>query len=235
MLVKLMRHLGVKNIDILQHLMPGDEDNILVRADKTPNSTGARTVGIDPGIDANLHSITKDISSGVIKAFYVLEDDIANSPEFSKVSSKLDFLIVHASNENTITSQADVVLPCSTYAEKHGTFTNFEGRVQRIRPAVATVEQDRSLDGFSMSRLDKFGAHNDRWMKGAKRDARPSWRILMNVANALGAKWKYASAQDVFDELAAQHEAFKGMSYARIGSRGMMLRTRTPASATVRQ
>ena len=104
---------------------------------------------------------------------------------------------------------------------------NFQGRVQRIRPAVVTEEQDRALDGLSMSRLDKFGAQNDRWTKGTKRDARPSWRILASVGNALGARWKYASAADVFDEMSAVLPAFKGMSYVKLGSSGMMLQVRT--------
>ncbi len=227
LLVKLMNHLGVKKIDVLQHVNAGDEDDLLLRADKTPNSTGARSVGIHPDADSNLASIIKDISSGTIKALYVLEDDIAALPELAKVLPKLDYLIVHASNENATLAEADVVLSCSTYAEKHGTLTNFQGRVQRIRAAVATVEQDRALDGFAMSRLDKFGAHNDRWTKGAKRDARPSWRILASVAYALGAKWKYTSAEDVFNELAVQNDAFKGMSYMRLGLRGTMLKKKT--------
>ena len=226
-LVKLMHHLGVKKIDILQHVIPGNEDELLLRSDKTPNSTGARSVGIHPDADADLQSILRDINAGIIKVLYVLDDDIAALPSVAEALPKLDFLVVHASNHNATTAEADVLLSCSTYAEKHGTYTNFQGRVQRIRPAVATAEQDRALDGFSMSRLDKFGAHNDRWMKGAKRDARPSWRILTSVANALGAKWKYGTVEEVFNELASQNEAFKGMSYMRIGSRGMTLKTKT--------
>ena len=234
MLVKLLHYLGVKKIDVLPHIKLGDEDDLLLRADKTPNSLGARQVGIKPDANANLQSIIKDIANGTIKVLYVLEDDVAAVPVLAEALPKLNFLVVHASNQNATTHEADVVLSCSTYAEKHGTFTNFQGRVQRTRPAVATAEQDRALDGFSMSRLDKFGAHNDRWMKGAKRDARPTWRILASVANALGAKWKYATAEDVFNEIASQIEAFKGMSYMRIGSRGMTLKMKTEIPAAVR-
>jgi NADH-quinone oxidoreductase subunit G len=224
MFVKMMQHLGVSKFDIAEHIKTGDEDTILLRADKTPNSTGAREVGIAPNADANINAIIKGIKEGSVKALYVIDEDIAAIPAFAEVLSKLDFLIVHASNENETTKIADVVLASSTYAEKHGTFVNFQGRVQRIRPAVATAEQDRALDGFSMSRLDKFGAHNDRWTKGARRDSRPTWRIILGVVNALGAKWKYASAEEVFNELASGNESFKGMSYLRIGSQGMMLK-----------
>ena len=74
-----------------------------------------------------------------------------------------------------------------------------------------------------MSRLDKFGAHNDRWTKGPKRDARASWRIVESVAGLLGSKWKYATAEDVFNEMAATLDAFKGLSYMRLGSHGAKL------------
>jgi NADH-quinone oxidoreductase subunit G len=229
--VKLMHLLGVNKIDVLPHVLPGDEDDLLIRADKTPNGLGMQLVGMHLASASDLQTLAHNINSGTIKALYVLDDDIASNPHIAKVLSKLDFLVVHASKENGTTMEADVVLSCSTYAEQHGTFTNFQGRVQRIRPAVATAELDRALDGFAMSRLDKFGAHNDRWMKGVRRDARPTWRILTNVANALGAKWKYSSAEEVFDEIASQIEAFTGMSYMRIGNRGMMPKTKTKTEA----
>lgn len=227
--VKLMQHLGVQSVDLMEHAVVDDQDEILIRADKTPNTTGAREVGVKPpAAGAGLQSILKGIHEGAIRALYIIDDNIAADPLVAEALSKLDILIVHAWNENETTLIADVVLPSSTYAEKHGTFTNFQGRVQRIRPAVATVDQDRALDGFAMSRLDKFGAHNDRWTHGAKRDARPTWRIITGVANALGAKWKYNSVEDVFAEMTMTIPSFKGMSYLRLGSRGLLLNRKTP-------
>lgn len=230
--VKLMKHLGITNVDFVQHIKEGDEDNLLIRADKTPNSTGAREVGVKSaqGFDA----ILQGIRDGKIKALYCLEDDIAVDPVIADVLSKLDFLAVHASNENATTALADVVLSSATYAEKHGTLTNFQGMVQRIRPAVATVDQDRALDGFAMSRLDKFGAPNDRWTRGTKYDARPSWRIVMSVANALGAKWKYTTSEEVFNEIASTIESFKGLTYLKVGMRGAMLKKKSEQPATVK-
>ncbi len=231
LLVKLLHHLGAKAVDILGHVRPGEEDEILVRADKTPNSRGAREVGVNPDHQSNTPAIIKGIREGAIKVLYAVEEDVAAIPEFADVLPKLDFLIVHASIENETTKIADVVLSSATFAEKHGTFVNFQGRVQRIRPAVATEELDRALDGFSMSRLDKFGAHNDRWTKGPKQDARPTWRILTAVANALGAKWKYASAEDVFREIATRLQTFREMSYLKLGSRGLMLNKQAQPAA----
>ena len=138
--------------------------------------------------------------------------------------ANLQLLVTHSAVRNETTQMADVVLSASTYAEKHGTFTNFQGRVQRIRPAVATLEQDRALDGFSMSRWDKFASANDRWGRPVKKDARPSWRIVVSVANALGARWKYATAEEVFREIAERVPPFKGLSYLKIGPAGMLLK-----------
>ena len=222
--VKLMRHLGVSRIVHLPHVKHGDQDDILLREDKTPNSLGATAVGATALPErGGLSGLLEEIQRGVIKALYVIDDDLVADPAAAEAFSRLDCLVVHASNENGTAALADVVLASSTFAERHGTFTNFQGRVQRIRPAVATAEQDRALDGFSMSRLDKFGSHNDRWMKGAKRDARPTWRILANLAGVLGAKWKYATAEEVFAEMAATLPAFKGLTYQRIGSQGAEL------------
>lgn len=222
--VKLMRHLGVARVVYLPHVKAGDQDEILIREDKSPNTLGAHNAGAIALKDQSaLASLFEDIQKGVVKALYVIDDDIAAHPSAADVLSRLDFIAVHASNENGITAVADVILASSTYAEKNGTMTNFQGRVQRIRPGVATAEQDRALDGFAMSRLDKFGSHNDRWMRGARRDARPTWRILNNLASLLGAKWKYLTVEDVFNEMAAAIPSMKGMSYLKIGLQGMLL------------
>jgi len=225
--VKLMKEvLGTKNVDFKVHTIEGDEDDILLRADKAPNSVGAREVGVRPDGGLGFDGILREIREGRIRALYVLEDDIAADPVVAEALTKLDFLVVHASNHNETTKFADVVLSSATYAEKNGTFTNFQSRVQRVRPAVATLEAERALDGLTMSRLDKFGAHNDRWMKGPRRDARPSWRILKSVAAALGTKWKHNTVEDVFNDLAQGVESFKGLSYIKIGSGGALLKSR---------
>jgi NADH-quinone oxidoreductase subunit G len=219
---KLIKFLHIGHVGFAKHEVPGDEDAVLIMSDKTPNATGVREMGIDADFDA----VIAGIREGRIKVLYALEDNIAADPALRDVLDRLDVFIVHASNLNETTELADIVLSASTYAEKHGTFTNGHGVVQRIRPAVATADQDRALDGFSMSRLDKFGAHNDRWTKGPKRDSRSSWRILASLSNAVGAKWKYDSAEEVFNEIAANVESFKGMSYMRLGARGAKISSR---------
>ena len=217
--------IGSTNIGFLRHIKHGDEDNLLIRADKTPNSLGASIVGMaaENGIDGIDH-ILKGIASGNIKVLYVLEDNIAADPRIAEVLSNLEILIVHSSTKNETTKRADVVLSASTFTEKHGTYTNFNGCVQCVRPAVAMIEQERASDGMSMSRWDKFAARNDTWGKGTKHDARSSWRIVAAIASAMGGKMKYAAAEEVFKEIAERVPAFKGLSYSKIGNHGASLK-----------
>jgi len=217
--------IGSKNIGVLSHIQSGSEDDLLIRADKTPNSTGVLSAGAAGESGAiGIDHILKGISEGAIKVLYVLEDDIAADPKIAEVLKNLEILIVHSSVRNETTARADIVLSASTFAEKHGTMTNFNGRVQRLQPAVAMIEQERALDGMAMSRWDKFAAQNDSWGKGIKRDARSSWRIIAAIASAMGSKMKYSNAEEIFKEMAERIPAFKGLSYSKIGSRGMVLK-----------
>ncbi|MBX2992925.1 MAG: molybdopterin-dependent oxidoreductase [Bacteroidetes bacterium] len=223
--------LGTRHIDFARHVVEGDEDDLLIRADKTPNTSGVRLVGVHPREGGlNFAGMIKSIKEGSIKALFVVDDNIAADPAVADALSRLELLVVNFSFENETTRLADILFPSSTFAEKNGTFTNFEGRVQRIRPSVATLDQDRSLDGFAMSRLDKFGSQFDRWAKGAKRDARPTWKIVAGIASVMGAKYKYSTAEDVFNEIASHVEGFKGMSYRKIGTMGMMLKKKEPVA-----
>ncbi|OGU62340.1 MAG: NADH dehydrogenase [Ignavibacteria bacterium RIFCSPHIGHO2_02_FULL_56_12] len=232
---KVMReNLGVKLLDFVEHIVDGDEDDLLIRADKTPNARGARAVGVRPASPSEgLPAILKGISGGSIKALYVLEDNIASDPKIREVLTNLDLLIVHAHERNETTEMADVVFSASTYAEKHGTFVNFQGRVQRIRAAIATLEQDRALDGFAMSRWDKFASQNDKWGKGPRRDARPSWRIVTALGAALEAKAKFQTSEDVFREITERVPEFKGLTFMSVGIRGHMLAARQAAAKPV--
>jgi len=221
------------NIDFIRHEDPSFGDEILRKSDVTPNSLGAELAGVKPGKNGlNIDGIIKGIKDGYIKALYIIEDDIVSvNPELETVLAKLDILIVHAANFNKTTTLADIVFPASTYAEKNGTLVNFQGMVQRIRPAVETEELDRAIDGMSMSRLDKFGTKFDRWAKKHKHDARATWKIISLISSAMGEKVKYKIAEDVFNELAKSVDAFKGLDYDMIGELGAKLKIEVSQTA----
>jgi NADH-quinone oxidoreductase subunit G len=218
--------IGSKHLGFMQHIDPNFGDDILRRDDVTPNTFGAELIYRNlinqiPTIDR----IIKDINDKKIKALYIIEDDIVSAnPELENVLAKLDLLIVHSSNLNKTAALADIVFPSSTYAEKNGTIVNFQGRIQRLKPAVSTIELDRAVDGMALSRLDKFGTVYDKWAKKNKHDARPTWRIISDLASAFGTKMKYQIAEEVFTEIAKTITAFKGLDYDAIGDLGTNLK-----------
>ena len=225
-LAKFARISGSKNIDFLRKTDPSFEDAILRREDVTPNSLGAELAGIVPvkgGL--NFEQIIENIKKGKIKALYIIEDDLVSErPELEETFAKLDLLVIHATNMNKTAALADIVFPAATYAEKNGTMVNFQGRIQRLRPAVATVNVDRALEGMMLSRLDKFGTKFDRWAEKNKRDAYSAWKILVMLANALGNKMKFEMAEEIFEEMAKSIDVFKGLDYDDIGELGAQLR-----------
>lgn len=218
--------IGSKHIDFMRKTDPSFQDDILRRDDITPNSIGAILAGVAPSKGGlNLEGIIDAIKKGKIKALYLVEDDLlAERPELEETFAKLDLLIMHATNLNKATTLADIVFPASTYAEKNGTMVNFQGRVQRLRPAVATIDVDRALEGMMLSRLDKFGTKFDRWAEKNKHDAKSTWKILVLLANEMGGKMKFEMAEDVFEEMTKSIEAFKGLDYDKIGELGIQLK-----------
>lgn len=218
--------LGTGNIDFVRHSDPEFGDDILRRDDITPNSLGAELTGVFPSKNGrNFEQIIKAINEKKIKALYLCEDDLVGfDPSLESTFSKLDLLIIHSSNFNKTTTLADIVFPAATYAEKNGTFVNFQGRVQRIRPAVSTVDVDRALEGMAMSRLDKFGSKFDRWANGKRYDARSTWKILAGLSASMGYKYKYQMAEEVFSDISNSVDALKGLNYDNIGELGVLIK-----------
>ena len=227
--------LGTGNLDFIHHIDPSFADDILRTEDITPNSLGAELVGVQPsksGLD--IQGILNSIREKKVKALYLIEDDIVEAfPEFENAIAGLELFIVHSSNHNRSTALADLIFPAATYAEKNGTFVNVSGVVQRIRPAISVVEQDRALEGMSMSRLDKFGTKWDRWASGKKTDALPTWKILISVARAMGSKFKFNMAEEIFAEISNSIEAFKNLDYDVIGELGAKVKSEISNKVTV--
>lgn len=219
--------LHTKNIDLVEHFIPGDEDEILIREDKTPNTLGAKLAGVVPQKGGlNFSQIVDGIKNKSIRCLIAMEEDFVSlSSDFVTLTENLDLFIVFAANHNESTKYAHVVFPAATFAEKNGIFVNFQGQVQRIKPAVMTVDMDRSLDGMSLSRLDKFGTEFDRWGKSKKINSISSWTIITKLANAFGVKFNFETSEDVLIELAEVNKDFKELDYEKIGSAGVKLKS----------
>lgn len=128
------------------------------------------------GSGAHLVEILKRCKSGQIKALYVLgENPLETFPASMEVRAaleRLELLVVQDPFLTETAKKAHFVLPACTYAEKDGTFTNFEGRVLRIRQA-----------------MDSLG------------ESLPDWHIMTALANAMGCQWEYQSANDIQSEI----------------------------------
>ncbi len=228
-LVKLAKFIGSKNILFTPHINNEFGDDILRRNDVSPNSMGAELVGLTSLPDLN--SFIKSINEGKIKALFLIDDDIVDSnPALDNVLAKLDLLIVSSTNFDKTTSLADIIFPSAAYAEKNGTMVNFQGIIQRLKPAVSTIELDRAMDGMSLSRLDKFGTRFDRWAQGTRRDAKSAWKIISSLSNTMGYKMKFSVVEDVFEEMAKSIEIFKGLDYDDIGESGTKLKVEVSAN-----
>ena len=209
----------------MRHVNTNFGDDILRKDDVTPNTLGCEILGISPSKSGtNLNAIFNGIKQKKIKAVYLIDDDIISADqELENIFAELDLFIVHSTNFNRTTSLADIVFPSATYAEKNGTFVNFQGRVQRIRPAVAALDIDRAIDGLSMSRLDKFGTKYDRWAEKNKRDVKATWKILTSLSSHFKNQFKYNLAEDVFDEISKIIKEFNKLDYDIIGEKGILL------------
>ena len=233
--------LKAKYIDFLSHVKDGDEDDFLIRADKTPNSTGARLVGIGASDGFGFESIVEGLRTKKFKVIYVMDDDIVLNDEIYNLLDGVD-VIVHATNWNKTVEKATVVFASASFAEKEGTFTNFEGRVQKLNIAVLpkdvepymvykprkfgearpnTGEIDKSK--LALSRLFKFGTQFDRWSSGERRNVKPSWWVISQIASNLGVKFNYEKVEDVFNDLSQTVREFKGLTYESIGDEGAMI------------
>jgi formate dehydrogenase alpha subunit len=129
-------------------------------------------------------------NAGKIKALYIIgEDPVTSDPNsilVQKSLEKLEFLVVHEIYMSPTAQLADVVLPGASFAEKTGTFTNTERRVQLVNKAI-----------------EPFG------------DSRPDWQIICNVASKMGHPFKYADTSEVMDEVASLAPIYGGISHER--------------------
>ena len=152
------------------------------------------TLGAKPGL-----TVTEMIHGalhGDIRAIYVVgENPMLSDPNLTHVTEALDaveFLVVQDIFPNETAQRADVVLPAAGFAEKLGTFTNTERRVQLIRPAI-----------------DPPGL------------ARPDWAIALDLAQRLGAPWQYDGPEAIFAEMAGLTPQYAGISYERLERGGI--------------
>ena len=133
---------------------------------------------------------------GKVKALYVMgENPMMSDPDLHHVEEALkalDFLVVQDIFLTETAKLADVVLPVACFAEKDGTFSNTERRVQMVRKAVEPPGE-----------------------------ARTDWEVLCGLATRMGYDMHYANAEEIFKEIAAVTPSYAGMDYQRLAKGGL--------------
>jgi predicted molibdopterin-dependent oxidoreductase YjgC len=161
-----------------------------------------------PGLTVT--ELMQGVLDGRIKALYVMgENPMLSDPNMNHVKEALheiEFLVSQDIFLNETAQMANVVLPGVCFAEKDGTFTNTERRVQRVRAALP-IRNDARGD------LDIIC---DLGQRLSERDADDSSDLIHPVSN-----WKYANASAVWDEIAALTPSMAGISYERLERGGL--------------
>ena len=149
------------------------------------------TLKAEPGLRST--EVLPAAIEGRVKGLFICgEDPVRSDPDTTHVVraiESLDFLVVDDLFLTETARYADVVLPSCSYAEKEGTFTNTERRVQRVRKAVEPAE-------------------------GAKTDI----EIVTEIMNRMGYPQPLLTPAEVMDEIASLTPSYGGISHARLDS-----------------
>ncbi|MBA7668369.1 Formate dehydrogenase H [subsurface metagenome] len=135
--------------------------------------------------------IVEAAKDGVIKGLYIMgENPMLSDPNLNNVQKgleSLDFLVVQDIFLTETARMADVVLPGVSFAEKDGTFTNTERRVQRVHKALPEIG-------------------------GSRQD----WQIILELSRKMGYSMSYNSPAEVMEEIASLTPIYGGIGFARL-------------------
>ena len=169
------------------------EDHLLLRGDKTPNSAGARAVGLVPtdgGLD--MSGMQEAVRKGTMKGLLVVREDLLAEPGWSKsLLEGLEFLAVLDLLQTPTVEAASVAFPLPWHLEMDGTFTNANGRVQRLRRVINPPSGVRFLGD-----------------------------VLQEVSRAMGKELDNPPFVELWNKIAASVDAYNGLTLDQIGDQG---------------
>jgi NADH-quinone oxidoreductase subunit G len=176
------------------------EDEILRRLDKNPNSRGAFLIlaALTKRGGKGAEEILEAARGGKVKALvFQSQEWLARYPDQAKLKealAKVEFSAAFATHRIPELDLVHLVLPLASYAEKDGSFTNHEGRVQKIQRCFPPRE-----------------------------DAKPGWQIMASLFKKAGRELDVHSALDAFKMLAGEVPAFKGLTLTGLPSTGTVV------------
>jgi formate dehydrogenase alpha subunit len=134
--------------------------------------------------------MTDNMGDTVQAMFIMGENPMISDPDINHVERQLRKLVFLAVSEMFLSEtaeMADVVLPSCSFAEKNGTFTATDRRVQRVRKAIEPIN-----------------------------DSRPDWWILQELCKRMGYPMNYSDPSEIMDEIASVTPIYGGVSYKRL-------------------
>ena len=197
---QLAKILGVDLIDIVPRTGPGDD--ILLSADRNPNTNGARVLGVTSVPGARLRDIADGVVAGRVKALIALgENPIGIGLTIAQLKALPAFVLMNILTDDA-TQAATAVLPSFGFAEKRGSMINGKGRLQRLNRAVRGPGQ-----------------------------ARDDWEILRDLIQACSGRNSETdsraggiySIEDVFRKMSESIPQFAGLSLSKIGDLGVQI------------
>jgi NADH-quinone oxidoreductase subunit G len=169
------------------------------------NGRGVREVGCLPETPA-LDRIKRGLIGGALDALVLVHADpirqLPDGPGWAEALRQARTVISISCFDDASTKAADIVLPAEMYAEKEGTVTHPDGRLQRLRPSVPRPGE-----------------------------VRPIWQVLAELSAALGDETGIGSASDVLAEIADAVPHYGGLTHEEIGGHGIRWQERSAASS----
>jgi NADH-quinone oxidoreductase subunit G len=164
---------------------------------------GPGLTGVESGRDAE--GIRAALEADELKSLLLFgSDPVRDHPDsaaWDRALKSADFVVAFAMFEDASAAQADVILPLQSHAEKEGTVTHPDGRLQRVRPNVKDPGE-----------------------------VRPGWEVLCELAAALDHETGLGSVPDVLAALAGEVGIYSGVDAEEIGGRGVRWQERPSAT-----
>ena len=206
---------GAWDMGCVPHLLPGYRDPESASDRQAFEDRWEEIVPIETGLD--LRGILESVEQGEIKAMIIIGDSANFSPgsltEWSgsqdhsgdplSVLERLELLVVQDHFLGPLAQRAHVVLPRATFAEKEGTYTNLERRIQALHPVIRPKNSE----------------------------ARPESYAICEIAKRMDAShFDYPGTSEVMDEIAALVPLYGGVSHRRLEAQGLLVARPDPAN-----
>jgi predicted molibdopterin-dependent oxidoreductase YjgC len=147
----------------------------------------------------NAKEILAAAAEGKLRAVFIMGEDLVGSgmdaPQIRRSLQNCDFVVQEGVFESETSRNADILLPGVTFAEKTGTFTNTERRIQMVHQAIKP-----------------------------QGESRPDWKIITDLANRIQlngssgehAKWDYSDTSQIMTEISQLTPIYAGISHERL-------------------